>query len=86
MFYIYIIYSISADKFYVGHSSDPWRRLEEHNNNSQDKFTGKYKNWELKAVFQVSEKKGDADKLEKFIKRQKTFIYMLIYYQKKHRF
>ena len=72
MYYIYLIYSNSADKYYIGHSSDPWKRLEQHNNNEPDKFTGKYKPWDLKAVFQISERKGDADKIEKFIKRQKS--------------
>jgi len=72
MFYLYILYSDSADKYYVGHSEDPWRRLEQHNHNEKDRFTGKYKPWRLLAVYQVSERKGDADKIEKFIKRQKS--------------
>ncbi len=72
MYYIYIIYSESSDLFYVGHSEDPWRRLDQHNSNDRDKFTGKHENWELKAVFEVTDRKGDADKIEKFIKRQKS--------------
>ena len=58
--------------YYIGHSTDPWIRLEQHNSNESDKFTGKYKPWELKAVFEVSERKGDADKIEKYLKRQKS--------------
>jgi putative endonuclease len=72
MFYIYIIYSNTAEKFYVGHSENPWDRLVQHNENQSDKYTGKYQNWELKAVFQVSENRGDAILIEKFIKRQKS--------------
>ena len=72
MFYIYIIYSNTAEKFYVGHSENPWDRLVQHNENQGDKYTGKYQNWELKAVFQVSENRGDALLIEKFIKRQKS--------------
>jgi putative endonuclease len=72
MFYIYIIYSNTAEKFYVGHSENPWDRLVQHNENEGDKYTGKYQNWELKAVFQVSENRGDAILIEKFIKRQKS--------------
>jgi predicted GIY-YIG superfamily endonuclease len=30
MFYIYIIYSESADKYYIGHTNEPVRRLSEH--------------------------------------------------------
>ena len=72
MFYIYFIYSNTAEKFYVGHSENPWDRLVQHNENDDDKYTGKYQNWELKAVFQVSENRGDALLIEKFIKRQKS--------------
>ena len=72
MFYIYIIYSNTAEKFYVGHSENPWDRLIQHNENEGDKYTGKFQNWELKAVFQVSENRGEALLIEKFIKRQKS--------------
>ncbi len=72
MYYIYILYNASADKFYVGHSVDPWKRLEQHNSNTGEKFTGKYDSWELRAVFEVSDRKGDADRIEKYIKRQKN--------------
>jgi putative endonuclease len=72
MYYIYILYSETADKYYVGHSSDPWSRLVQHLSNSGDKFTGSYKDWKLEGVFEVSPNKGDADRVEKFIKRQKS--------------
>ncbi|MEP2668103.1 MAG: GIY-YIG nuclease family protein [Cyclobacteriaceae bacterium] len=32
MYFIYILYSTGYDKFYVGYSNDPFRRLMEHNN------------------------------------------------------
>ena len=72
MYYIYFLYSAEADKYYVGHSQDPWIRLQQHLCNSGDKYTGSYRDWMLKAVFQVSPLKGAADKIEKFIKRQKS--------------
>ena len=72
MYYLYILHSESADKYYVGHSANPWKRLEQHLSNSGEKYTGSYKDWKLKAVFEVSVIKGDADKIEKFIKRQKS--------------
>jgi putative endonuclease len=79
-YYIYILYSNEAKKFYVGHSNNPWKRVNEHLENEGNKFTGKYKDWELRAVFYISEVKGDADKLEKLIKRQKSrrLIEMLV--------
>ncbi len=72
MYYIYILYSLTADKYYVGHSSDPWLRLSQHLSNTGDKYTGSYKDWNLVGVFEVSPIKGDADRIEKFIKRQKS--------------
>lgn len=72
MHYLYILYSTTSDIYYVGQSSDPWRRVVQHNENTQDKFTGKHSNWKLAAVFEVSSNKGDADKLEKFINGKKA--------------
>jgi putative endonuclease len=72
MYYIYFLYSEAADKYYVGHSQAPLKRLEQHLSNTGDKYTGSYVDWKLKAVFEVSLIRGDADKIEKFIKRQKS--------------
>ncbi|MBN2616571.1 MAG: GIY-YIG nuclease family protein [Bacteroidales bacterium] len=76
MFYIYILYSSSADKYYVGHSNDPIRRLEEHNNNPRNTFTKKFGPWEIKAFFKVHENRGDAMKIEKYIKKQKSRLFI----------
>ena len=72
MYYIYILYTKVADKYYVGYSKNPWERVKQHNINTGDKFTGKYKGCELVAVFQVSEKESEAVRMEKFIKQQKS--------------
>jgi len=74
MFYIYILYSAIADKYYVGHSENPWNRLNQHLSNDGTKYTGSFKDWEIVAVFEVSSVRGDADKIEKFIKRQKSRV------------
>lgn len=71
-YYIYILFSQEINKFYVGYSSDPWLRLEQHLNNSQNKYTGKAKDWELQAVFHVGNVESEAIVLERFIKRQKS--------------
>ncbi len=71
-YYIYMIYSISIDRHYVGYSSDPWLRLGQHLNNTKDKFTGKATDWTLLAVFEVSESEPDAIRMERFIKKQKS--------------
>ena len=81
MYYIYILYSQSANKFYVGQTSDVQRRLEEHNNPIvKSKFTAKFIPWEITVFFPVSDSRADAMKIEKFIKSQKSkkFILKLI--------
>ena len=72
MYFIYIIYSNKYDKFYVGSSSNPWNRVTEHNTSSFNTFTSKYRPWALKAVFEVGNTRGEAEKIEKFIKKQKS--------------
>jgi len=80
MFYIYILYSESADRYYVGHTNDPARRLIEHNTIEEVKFTTKFRPWTMQLAFEVSESRGEAIKVERFIKRQKSrpFIKKLI--------
>ena len=72
MYYIYIIYSESSRLFYVGYSDDPHRRLNEHNTKPFNTFTAKHRPWQIKAVFVCSEKKAEAIRIERFIKRQKS--------------
>ena len=81
MFYIYILFSQSANKYYVGQTSDVQRRLEEHNNPIvNSKFTAKFIPWVIAVFFPVSDSRADAMKIEKFIKAQKSkkFIIKLI--------
>ena len=73
MFCVYVLYSKSADRYYLGHTPDVHKRLFEHNNPSRpDKYTAKYLPWELVAYFPVSESRGEAMVIEKFIKKQKS--------------
>jgi putative endonuclease len=72
MYYIYIIYSISANKYYVGFSDDPYRRLLEHNSKPFNTFTSKHRPWEIKAIFECSPDRSIAMRTEKFIKKQKN--------------
>lgn len=76
-FYIYILHSVLANKYYVGFSENPWLRFEQHQSNSSNKYTGKFKDWELVCVFKVEGNKSDALKIEKFIKSQKSKIFIL---------
>ncbi len=72
MFYIYFLYSISSDKYYIGHSNDPERRMVEHNTTDFNTFTKKWRPWKLVYSFRVSPDRGDALKIERFIKKQKS--------------
>ncbi len=46
MFFIYILYSQSLKKYYVGHTDDLERRLREHNS-GQTVYSSRGKPWEL---------------------------------------
>ncbi|MEO7314477.1 MAG: GIY-YIG nuclease family protein [Ginsengibacter sp.] len=72
MYFIYILYSVSSDKYYVGYSSNPHRRLEEHNSKPFNTFTSKFRPWKPAAYFKCSENEGDAIRIERFIKKQKS--------------
>lgn len=70
-YYIYILYSKSIDRYYVGYSQNPWIRFEQHLSNSSDKYTGKAKDWILKTIYSVKNK-SEAIRIERFIKNQKS--------------
>jgi putative endonuclease len=80
MHYLYIIYSESKDKYYVGETNDPEFRLKLHNQHAFDKsFTKIAEDWQLKLNYDC-QNRSDAIYLEKFIKRMKSrkFIQKII--------
>jgi len=80
MFYIYILFSESSRIYYVGYTNDVERRLAEHNDDAYHKFTSKHRPWVLKRFFPVSDIRGEAVKVERYIKKQKSrrFIEQLV--------
>ena len=72
MFFVYIIYSKSFNKYYIGHSDDPERRLSEHNDSRYHKYTSKYRPWEMKATLSIGENRGNAMKFETYLKNLKS--------------
>jgi putative endonuclease len=72
MYYIYILQSESSDKYYVGYSSDPFKRINEHNNSPFPTYTSKYRPWNLKAIYSCGDKMNMAIEIERFIKKQKS--------------
>ena len=71
-FYIYILHSISSDKYYVGYSTDPIRRIVEHNTKPFSTYTAKHRPWHLAAYFNCGNDENTAIRLERFIKKQKS--------------
>jgi len=71
-YFVYILFSQKSGKYYVGHSNDPFRRVNEHNTKPFNTYTSKNGPWTLAAVFFCSGEKSAAMKIEKFIKMQKS--------------
>ncbi len=72
MFQIYILYSESADRYYIGHTEDIPRRLKEHNTADKNSYTSHYRPWILKGSFDVSESRGEARRVENYLKKLKS--------------
>jgi len=71
-FYIYILYSSSADKYYVGYTSDYLKRLIDHNSQEYfNTYTSKFRPWVLAAVFNAGENESHAIATERLIIKQK---------------
>lgn len=74
MFYTYIIYSKSTDKYYIGYTHDLKLRLERHNSgNSRSTKSGIP--WKL-VYNEMFETKSEAIKRENEIKRKKSRKYI----------
>jgi putative endonuclease len=67
MFSVYLLYSLSSTKTYVGFTNDIERRMREHNFTESKGFTLRYRPWEL-VYTEIFENKSDAMRREKFLK------------------
>ena len=72
MFFVYILQSEKTNQFYIGHSDDPERRLIEHNESPHNTFTSKHRPWKLMAQIPIGEIRGEAMRIEKYIKGRKS--------------
>ena len=80
MHFIYIIYTPTFDKYYVGESIDPTERVLQHNKGLYKGASTSYAtDWMLKLTLSVATKE-EALKIERFIKsmKSKKFIEKLI--------
>ena len=73
-YFTYIIYSKSRNKYYIGSSQDPTKRLEDHNN-SRSNYTRKTNDWVLKWT-ESFDTKTEALQKEKSIKKMKSRKYI----------
>ena len=69
-FYVYILYSVKVDKFYIGYTSNLEERIIRHNQKSKG-FTGQLNDWEVKYK-EVFSSKHEAITREKQIKKWKS--------------
>ncbi len=81
-YYLYVLYSQSLDKYYIGISNNPEKRLEFHNlgkSGSKQAFTKRSNDWEI-VYKEMYNTKTEALNREKEIKSKKSrrFIENLI--------
>ncbi len=73
---VYILYSSSIDRYYIGMTEDLERRINHHNNPiSHAKFTAKGAPWQLFIAIPCN-RKQHALKLEKTIKAKKSRVFI----------
>ncbi|MEX1132592.1 MAG: GIY-YIG nuclease family protein [Flavobacteriales bacterium] len=72
--FVYILYSAKLDRYYVGESEDPQRRLLEHlDHKYKGAATGKASDWSIRLIIPCNDR-SHARKLELWIKAQKSRI------------
>ena len=76
LYYIYILYSQTSNLYYVGYTYEYKRRLKQHNESTNNTYTSKHRPWIIKAIFECGNNEADAMRIEKFIKRQKSKIFL----------
>ncbi len=78
MYWVYILNSNSADRFYIGQTANLDNRIF-HHNSGREKYTKRASDWEL-VYSKKFNTRTQAQKVENFIKKQKsrTFIEKII--------
>jgi putative endonuclease len=71
---VYIIYSVSYDKFYIGHTGNYILRIEQHNTSDRLTYTARYRPWTIVACFEAGETRSEAKKIEAQMKKLKSKI------------
>ena len=76
--YLYILYNETLDKFYIGITKNPARRLKEHNSD-QSHYTGRAKGFWKICYLKHYNSATEALKEERRLKRAKNKKYLLWY-------
>jgi putative endonuclease len=74
MYFVYILHSAKFDKYYIGSTEDPERRISEHNTSPFNTYTSKYRPWTLAATFPLGETRDIAVRYERKLKSMKSRI------------
>ena len=79
MYVVYVLYSKTFDKIYIGYTSDLINRFHSHNSLSNKGYTIKYRPWEV-LYLEFIDSKSEAMQREKQLKtsRGRSFIRELI--------
>lgn len=79
MFFVYVLYSSSFDKIYVGFTSDLENRFKSHNELSKKGWTIRFRPWEIVYTEEFQEKQ-DAMRREKQLKSAagRDFIWTIV--------
>ncbi len=62
--------------YYVGYTNDCGRRLKQHNESTSNTYTSKHRPWIIKAIFECGNDEAEVMRLEKFIKKQKSKVFL----------
>ena len=79
-YFVYILYSASFDRFYIGFTSNLDQRIQSHNSNQKaSTFTSKYKPWAIVVSHSLGDNITLARKIERKLKSLKSKK-MLVYW------
>ena len=73
-FFVYILYSKAVNRYYIGQSDDPYRRLKDHNSGISS-YTSQTVDWEIVHLEKFNDR-SSAIKRELEIKRKKSRKYI----------
>ena len=69
-YYVYVLYSRSSLKYYIGQTSDMKRRLLQHNDANYKSYTSRYAPWEVYWMTRVATR-ASAMKMERYLKKKR---------------